>query len=180
MAGAIPTFLQNLAKVLAIGAAFASLPLFASFASLQPPWPPAIGPVSAALVLLSSLIVWEWTRRSRIRNRRRLILGAVIVTLLGLGLYLALYSLFVDNLPGQEERIVRGYACTADAKLVYKDSCPDLPQNALSEAGGEHPERILWTRSSITAVRMALTTTWLLFMAGLIMSLSAVIAGRKF
>ena len=67
-----------------MGAALAALPFFASLADLQPPWPPAIGFVSSALVLLSSLLAWEWTRRSRIRNRRLLTLASVALTVIGL------------------------------------------------------------------------------------------------
>ena len=66
----ISDYLKNLMKVLGFGAAFAALPLIAAFADLQPPWPPAIGYVSAGLVMLAALIVWEWTRRTRTRSRR--------------------------------------------------------------------------------------------------------------
>lgn len=174
----VSTYLQNLVKVLGIGAAFAAIPLFASLASLQPPWPPAIGFVSAALVLLGALIIWEWTRNSRIRRRRRAILAATAMTLLGLFAYLTLYSFFIETVPGTSERLVRGYECTADALLIYKQACPDLPRDALQDA--EWDSLVLWTRSSLTTVRLALAGAWLLFTAGLIMAVGAVIAGRKF
>ena len=171
-------YLKSLTKVLGIGAGFAALPLFASMASLQPPWPPAIGAVSSALVLLGALIVWEWTRRSRIRHRRRWILAAALITVAALIVYFILYSMYVEDVPGTDLRVVRGYACTQEAQLVYKQACPDLPSDALQ--GAEWEPTMLWTRQSVTAVRVGLAGLWLMFTAGLIMTVGAVIAGRKF
>lgn len=173
----ISGYLNGLLKVLGFGAAFAAVPLLASLARLEPPWPPGIGFVSSALVLLSSLLAWEWTRRAKIRNRRALILAATVLTGLGLVGYLFLYSLFVEQIPGSGERIVRGYACTAEARQVHGASCPDLSRDALKDA--EWEAVVLWTRSSITTVRMGLALAWLVFTAGLVGSVGAIVAGRK-
>jgi hypothetical protein len=170
-------YLKNLIKVLGIGAAFATLPLFASLAELQPPWPPAIGPVSSVLVLMASLVVWEWTRRSKIRHRRRWILSGVALALIGLIAYLTLYSIFIEPMPAGG-RVVRGYECTRSALQVYGDACPDLPRDALQDA--EWESVVLWTRSSVTIARMTLALSWLVFIAGLIGCLGAIVAGRKF
>ena len=174
----ISDYLKNLVKVLGVGAAFASIPLFASLAALQPPWPPAIGIVSAGLVLLASLIAWEWTRRSRVRHRRRLVLLAATLTIGGLLGYLFLYSFFVEPIPGTQLRVVRGFVCTADAQRVYRDACPDLPREALRNS--EWEAVALWTRASVTWARLGLTMAWLVFTSGLIASVGAIIAGRKF
>jgi uncharacterized membrane protein YfcA len=173
----ISNYLESLIKVLGIGAAFATIPLFAAFASLEPPWPPAIGYVSSALVLVAALMSWEWTRRSRTRYRRRWILAGVVFLLAGLFVYFYLYSSFIDDIPGTTLRVVRGYDCTADARLVYKDACPNLPADALEGAEWEATE--LWTRQSITNVRLALTASWLAFTAGLMLVSGGVVAGRK-
>lgn len=175
---AISIYFNNIIKVLAIGAGFASLPLLASLASLQPPWPPAIGIVSAGLIMAGSLIIWEWTRRTRVQNRRRWILGSVLLSIAALLLYLFLYSQFVENVPGTTDRVIRGFTCTPDALKVYKSECPDLSSDALADASWKAGD--LWTRPSITAVRLGLTITWLAFTAGLIMTVGAVVAGRKF
>lgn len=171
-------YLKTLIKVLGIGAAFASIPLIAAFAELQPPWPPAIGHVSAALILLSSLLAWEWTRRSRLKHRRTWIVLAVAATLIGLFGYLILYSYFVEPMPGDQGRVVRGYDCTPPARLVYGELCPDLPRDALADA--EWEALVLWTRSSVTTARIGLAAAWLLFTAGLIAAVGAIVAGRKF
>ena len=171
-------YLKNLLKVLGVGAAFASLPLFASLAALEPPWPPAIGYVSAALILLASLIAWEWTRKSRQVHRRRWIMSGLALTLVGLLSYLILYSMFVEPIPGAGERVVRGYECTRQAQLVYRDECPDLSRDALKDA--EWEALVLWTRSSVTIARVLLTLSWLVFMTGLITCLGAIVSGRQF
>ena len=174
----IDDYLANLLKVLGVGALLAALPFFASLAELQPPWPPAIGFVSAALVLLSSLLAWEYARRTRIRSRRLLTLASVALTVTGLFGYLTLYSLFVEPVPGSHVRVVRGFVCTAEARQVYASNCPDLPRDALRDA--EWEATVLWTRASVTEVRLGLTFTWLLFTAGLIGAVGAIVAGRQF
>jgi hypothetical protein len=171
-------FLRNLVKVLGVGAAFASIPLFASLAALQPPWPPAIGYVSAGLVLLASLAVWEWTRNSGRVRRRRWVIAATVLTLGGLFVYLVLFSLFVETIADTDMRVVRGFACTPDAQLVYGDACPDLPSDALRDAEWEPLN--LWTRSSVTIVRLLLTASWLAFTAGLVAAVGVIVAGSRF
>jgi hypothetical protein len=170
-------YLRDLIKVLGIGAAFASIPLLVALAGLQPPWPPAIGQVSAALVLLASLAAWEWVRASALKTRRRWIVMATLLTLSGLFAYLILYSLFVETVTGTDLRVVRGYTCTSEALAVYRNQCPELPRDALRDAEWEAP--VLWTRGSITMVRIGLAATWLVFTAGLICAVGSIVAGRK-
>ena len=74
--------------------------------------------------------------------------------------------------------MIRGFVCTREALRVYRDSCPDLPRDALRDA--EWETMVLWTRASVTEVRLGLTLTWLLFTAGLIGAVGAIVAGRKF
>lgn len=170
-------YLRDLLKVVGIGGAFALLPALAALAGLSPPWPPAIGGVSALLILVFSLIVWEWVRKSRTTSRRKWIIWALVLTLSGLVGYLTLYSLFIEPIPGTDERVIRGFTCTADAQLVHGSKCPDLPREALQDAEWEAPA--LWTRSSITLVRMGLALSWLIFTAGLIATVGAILAGRR-
>ncbi len=174
----IVRYLQNLIRVLAIGAGFAAIPLVASLADLQPPWPPAIGYVSAGLILLASTMAWEWTRNAKRIRRRRWIAIAAGLTVLGLLSYLILYSLFIETIPGSDRRLIRGFACTFEAQAVYADRCPELPRDALRDAEWEPAN--LWTRGSITTVRVLLTIFWLFFVAGLIAAVGSIVAGRQF
>lgn len=174
----IEQYLSNLTRVLGIGAAFATIPMVVSFADLQPPWPPAIGPVSGGLILISALAAWEWVRATHVQSRRSWFLWAAVLTASGLIFYLALYSLFIENLPGGAGRVVRGFSCTNDAWIVYGSACPDLPREALQNAEWE-AER-LWTRGSLTVVRIGMTVAWLTFVLGLVTAAGAIIAGRRF
>ena len=173
----IEQYLKRVTGVLALGAAFAAIPFFASLSKLEPPWPPAIGYISSALVLVGALMAWEWTRSAKLRNRRRWIVTALVMTLAGLIAYLALYSLFVVNIPGETDRLIRGYECTPDSKLIYKTECPELSIEVLEDAGYRPGE--LWTGSSLTVVRLGLVLSWLTFTAGLITIVGSIVAGRQ-
>ena len=129
--------------------------------------------------MLSALIAWEWTRNTKLKNRRRAIILSSGGLLASLVIYLLLYSLFIETVAGKENlRIIRGYECTTNAKLVFLSECPDLPTSALEQA--EWDSLVLWTRQSVTIVRMSLTLTWLAFTGFLISAVGSIIAGRKF
>lgn len=172
----ISAYFKDLLKVLGIGAGFATIPLMASFAAVEPPWPPAIGELSGAAVLIASLVAWEWAKGTE-QSRHFWMIAGIVATLIGLVGYLYLYSQFVDVVPGSTARILRGYECTANAKVVYGTSCPNLPSDALEGAEWESTE--LWTRNSITKVRMMLALAWLIFTCGLVIVVGSVVAGRK-
>lgn len=56
-------------------------------------------------------------------------------------------------------------------------ACPNLPPDTLRDAEWEF--LALWARASVTSVRMGLAASWLLFAAGLIGAVGAILAGRK-
>jgi hypothetical protein len=169
-------YFKDLTKVLGIAAALASIPLIAAFAKLQPPWPNAIEYVSAVFIIVCALIMWEWVRRARRFTRRGFILAGLVLILAGIGTYLPLYSSYVSEVPNDGGRVVRGSVCTPDAQALYPRLCPDLPDQALIEAGWE-PE-LLWTRASIQRARLELVAAWLCFIVGLIAIVGASVAGR--
>ena len=169
-------FLQSLTGLLGFIAFVATIPMIASLADLQPPWPPAVAILSSAILLVSAVMAWEWTRRSKLGLRRGWMVASLVVMLASLFVYLGLNSYYVENVPGSDMRVVRGSECTRMAAEVY-DTCPDLPREALEDAGWEAVK--LWTRSSVTQVRLMLVAGWFAFIAGLIGILGAVIAGRN-
>ena len=169
-------YLKDLVKILGFAAAVATIPLLVAFARLQPPWPPAVEYVSAVFILMAALAMWEWGRAARTGVRRRLMIAGMVLTIVGITAYLPLYSLYVVDVPNSKERLIRGTECTADARILYRDSCPDLPSEALSSA--EWKPEVLWTSGSIMRVRLGLVAGWLGFTAGLIAFVGAVIAGR--
>ncbi|HEX8364813.1 MAG TPA: hypothetical protein VF603_05960 [Allosphingosinicella sp.] len=91
--------------------------------------------------------------------------------------YLIIYSLFIDTIPASGIRVIRGFECTSDAILVHGDACPDLSSEAYQDAGWEAVS--LWSRRSITVVRVGLAVSWIVFTVGLILIVGSVVAGRK-
>jgi len=169
-------YFKDLIKVLGIAASLAAVPLIAAFAKLQPPWPNAIEYVSAVFIVVCALIMWEWVRRARRFARRGFIIAGVVLILGGIGSYLPLYSSYVSEVPGSGSRVVRGSVCTPDAQELYPKVCPDLPDEALADAGW-NPE-LLWTRASIRRSQLMLVGAWLCFIVGLIAIVGASVAGR--
>jgi hypothetical protein len=170
-------YLKDIAKTLGFAAGLAALPLFVAFAKLQPPWPPAIEYVSSVFILMAALVMWEWGRNAKRAVRRRFILAGMALTVIGIGAYLPLYSMFVQVEPSTGERIVRGMVCTPEALLIYPRQCPQLPSDALPSVEWDATQ--LWTQASILQVRMMLVAAWLCFTAGLVAFVGAVVAGRR-
>jgi hypothetical protein len=172
------SYLKAHKAVLSWGSGSASFPLLAYLADLQPPWPPGITPLSTLFVLIAAVVAWEFARNARRQKRRLMILWSLVVAVLAISSYSYAYSRFVDAVPTQPSaRVIRGYECTAEAKLVYGTACPALPSDALENAAWEPTE--LWTRASITNVRLLLALAWLVFTFSVGFTVGAVVAGRK-
>jgi hypothetical protein len=169
-------FFREIAKVLAYASVFAAIPVFASLQNLQPPWPTGIAHVSAAIIFLATILVWELGRGMGRKSRRRLLLLAAGLTMIGLFAYLYLYSTYVVSIEGGD-RIIMGYECNAPTRAVYKDMCPNLGEMELNRAG--YDPRLLFTRGSLSAVRLGLVATWLVFVAGLIAAVGWAVSGRR-
>jgi hypothetical protein len=169
-------YFKDLLKVLGLAAALATIPLIAAFAKLQPPWPPAIEYVSAVFIIACALVMWEWGRRARRSLRRSFIIAGLVLILGGIGTYLPLFSRYVALDPNSATSVVRGSVCTPDAEELYGRLCPDLPDEALLQAGWD--AELLWTRASIESSRLWLVGAWLAFITGLIAMIGASVAGR--
>jgi hypothetical protein len=83
--------------------------------------------------------------------------GAVAACLVA---YLVIFSTFTIYVPDGGRSIVTGFRCSQEAMRVFSDACPFLGLEAL--AGVAHDEFVLWTRSSITTVRVLLSSLWLI------------------
>jgi hypothetical protein len=148
----------------AVLAALVLLPVVASFLAFDPPWPAGIGYVSAALVAGGA--AWGHFGASPGALVSKRLLKAIVAGLAVVAIaYLSLLSLYVETIPGTAVRVVKGFACTPDALLVYGDSCPALGRDALRDA--EWEAATLWTGSSVMLVRIGLVTGWLMLVAGL-------------
>lgn len=168
-------FFKELLTVFGYAAAFASIPLFASFQQLQPPWPVAIGYVSSAIILVASVLVWEFGPGLLQGRRRAMLVAAVGLTIIGLFAYLYLYSSFV--VPVGDERYIIGHECNVQTRAVYPQNCPFLGETELARAG--YDPGLLFTKSSLTNVRLGLVAAWLVFVAGLMAAVAWAVAGKR-
>ncbi|WP_447764438.1 toll/interleukin-1 receptor domain-containing protein [Sphingopyxis panaciterrae] len=139
------------------GAALALLLLAAWLGGVAPPGSPA-GWLAALLVLAipagvvasggASLWTKGWIRGG--------LLALLLVAASGYGWTRSAYVVAGEN----GAPLVRGSECTPDGKLIFGAECPDLPSDALADAG--YDPTILWTAASIGRVRLMLATAWAL------------------
>lgn len=167
-------FFPELIKTLSFGAAFASIPIFASMEDIQPPWPEPVAYISAAIILVGALVARELGDQATKQTRIKLLLVASGLTIAGLFTYLYLYSNLVVTLENGERRIL-GFACNEDAKLLY-DHCPHLRAEELAAA--EYEPENLFVHGSITTAKLSLVAAWLLFTAGLVAAVGWAVAAR--
>ncbi|MFL6261323.1 MAG: hypothetical protein ACJ76Y_16615 [Thermoanaerobaculia bacterium] len=141
----------------AVGGAVA-VPFAAALVDFSPPWPPGIVLVTAVAELIALVFVFQFLKSAK----RRSINQVLIVSTAGLSIasvvYLILLSLYTYRVPTTGERFVKGYNCTPEAKALFKDHCPDLGLDELRTA--EYEAERLWTRRSLTLMRVALVILW--------------------
>lgn len=147
-------------RALAGGAGLALLLLAAWFGGLAPPDSPA-GWLAALLAIGVAALVGAGGRAAwTAAGAGRTALAALL--LLAAAGYGWTYSHYV--VPGIEGApLVRGSACTADARLVYEGACPDLPSDALADAA--YDATALWTAASIGRIKLALAAAWAIIAA---------------
>ena len=135
-----------------------TVPFAAALVDFSPPWPPGIVLVTAVVELIALVFVFQFLRSAKRRSINR----ALIVSAAGLSIasisYLGLLSLYTYQVPTTGERFVKGYDCTPEAKAVFKDHCPDLGLDELRTA--EYEAERLWTRRSLTLMRILLVLLW--------------------
>ena len=136
----------------------ALLPFIASFLSVIPPWPSQLSVITAAVQLITLIVVYQgFSDDSRKISRSiRPFAFVGLVVLLG---YIALFSMFTIYVPQAHRAIVVGYECTTSAASIFRDRCPFLTVDDL--AGAAYDEFLLWTKSSITVMRVVLVGAWL-------------------
>lgn len=173
------TWLANIASetlsvaggtTLAVIAAAAAIPIAAHQAALSPPWPPGVVYLTLA-VLCATIISSIWILRAMPRLRPWIIAAAAAVLMGTASVYLFAVSTFTYQTPTTKERWAKGYVCTDDALLVYKQRCPQLGMDELRNA--EFEAERLWTSRSVSIVRVSMLALWLLSFAMLGLLVSA-------
>jgi hypothetical protein len=152
--------------VVASGAA----PFVAAFSGVSPPWPDGVAAVTGVIELVVILLAFQGLQDRR-RASAVVLWVSAAVFLAGLLAYLWLFSEFTYVVPGEGRRYAKGLACTPEASAVFKARCPDLGEAELSTASWDAWR--LWTRSSISQVRLLLLASWLVLFIALASLVSA-------
>ena len=90
----------------------------------------------------------------------RMIVVAAVMLALASTAYLLAGSLYIYQTPTTKERWVKGFTCSPEAQMIYKDKCPYLGVDELR--GAEYEAERLWTVQSIAVVKVALVAVWLI------------------
>jgi hypothetical protein len=147
------------------GVSSVSIPFVAAFAGVIPPWPPHIEYITAVFQLLAIIFMYQLfsdsPRTIASKNIKRLSLFVFVIFFV----YLFLFSLFTIHITEEGVYLIIGYQCTEKAVQVYRDACPFLGLQELQNA--LYDEFALWTKLSVSIVRMVITLLWCLFFIGL-------------
>lgn len=160
--GGFEEFLYSFRRLSALAAGSAAIctPLIVGFASIAPPWPPAILPATSLTQIIVLIFVYRTLRRVRQSAITKIMaIMALCAAILFLG-YLGLLSEYSFTIPTNGERVSRGLECTDDAKITFAAKCPDLGLAEIRTAN--YQADLLWTSDSIMIVRLGLIVVWLL------------------
>lgn len=144
----------------------AILPLIASFAGLAPIWPPGVPLLTSLFTLLSIIFCFQFFRKraKKITNRVMLVsLGFFLVTLVS---YLILISVFTFKIPTTGETIYLGCGWSDFTKEIADELLIDVAQGCPGQYDriletSEYESGVVWTKSSVTAVRVFAVMLWL-------------------
>jgi hypothetical protein len=136
-----------------------AVPFGAAYGALTPAWPPGVEIVSAILAVVTFMLVAHWIRGATIAAINRIIVIAAIVLGLSSTAYMLVASVYIYQVPTTKERWTKGFTCSPEAQLLFKDKCPHLGVDELR--GAEYEAERLWTVQSIALIKVALLTLWL-------------------
>lgn len=133
------------------------LPLGAAAIGIAPPWPPGLWVATAlgGAAIIAALRTRLGAAGPAALTRART--AAVVLLVASASAYLLANSVYVYTAPSNV-RLAKGFVCTPEARLVFKDKCPSLGLDELR--GAEFEAERLWTAPSIAIVRVALVVLW--------------------
>lgn len=167
MAGGLGRFKSILAEYSGLAAwavGVGAAPFVATFASLAPPWPIDIAPLTAAAQLAVLVLIYQLLNASPKRVINRVVVSSFCGVFAVSLIYITILLSFTYQPQDSTRRQARGFACTQIAKTQYADKCPFLGWDELNEV--EYKPARLWTEGSIIAVDTTLLVIWTIaFMA---------------
>jgi hypothetical protein len=151
-------------KSLSVWAAGASIviPFVASFLAVIPPWPDGLD-IITAIIQLGALVVAYQTFRNSAKVVTKSVKRWAAIGLTALLCYLIIFSMFTVYDPGTSHSYIIGFQCLPDARQLSElrklaGVCPFLQYQDLRTVG--YDPSLLWTKTSITAIRVSLIAVW--------------------
>jgi hypothetical protein len=153
------------------GAVF--VPLVDYVVKIGPPWPPGLAIITAVAEFLVLLAAFHFGFRSGYKRVSWRIIVGVVVLVFFFGPYLYLSSSFVYSF--DNERMVKGFVVRPDVKpLITPDYTAD---DALADS--EYRAETVWTRGSITSMRLILLALWLVGFCGLSLAIASFVIYQR-
>jgi hypothetical protein len=160
--------------VLAAGLA---LPFGVALLGAAPPTPAGVAFLTILVELALIAGIALALKMASLGALRRVVAGACAVLAIASVLYLAVFSTFTFVTPATGKHWAKGYVCTSDALLLYKERCPFLRIDDLR--GAEYDADRLWTPSSIAVVQATLTGSWFAAFAAIAALCASMVAGLR-
>ena len=170
-------YFYTVMKLIAAGTASTALVLVAAFLKIAPPWPDGAVQITAVAQLVVLIVVYQFSARMSRRSVDRNILTALVVLILGALAYLALFSLIVYEIPTDHSRGVKGFFCSPEGLMVYKDACPFLSDTMFAQATFNADQ--VWTPMGLLLSRLSLFTTWIAMFASLVVLFGSFVAFQR-
>jgi hypothetical protein len=136
------------------------LPFIGALIGLSPPWPRGAAAITAVVTCVATILIFHSLREASLRAVNRITAVSALALALTASIYLVAVSLFTYQTPTTNEYWAKGFVCTAEALVIYKDKCPNLGIDELQ--GAEYEAERLWTSQSVTIIRVTLVVLWLL------------------
>ena len=129
--------------------------------SFGPPWPSAAGAsvLTSLAEVLVAMYVFRWGAGSTKVILDRWLSITIVSSILGLVLYLFLFSFFVRDMPDAKHRDVKGIHYTSTAAQVIS---PQYSEDAALKGAGYDPTMI-WEPWSVFVIRVTIVLAWLIF-----------------
>jgi hypothetical protein len=143
------------------------LPVAASLGGYAPPWPKGITTITTLMEMAVVITAFQLSAgKPRRVASRRVVLSLCAMVFFSL-IYLGLNAVFVVTIPNSDVQIVLGCGLSRSALLVQRlpadlpllDACPGEFASLLASAQYETDK--IYTRLSVSAIRVCLVIAWL-------------------
>lgn len=142
----------------AVAAPFADIILRQFDTGIGPPWPPGVLIITSIVELLVLMVIFNFFFRAKAKTLDKLMVAALIALCITFVGYLLLFSHFTEPHPKTHKLMVSGYEpVSEDMRQAFAEGYTN--EQALEE--NEYTPAKVWTKRSITNVRVGILLAWL-------------------